>query len=195
MLVWNTKIHIPNFLFVVFWFLFYSRYPFFHVDLYKIVWLLGKLEVLSQPCGGRSHGRGRHCIPFQNKNRVCARWVLQGGLLLLWLVKHNLSGVLWLLTSQLGHDSLTTSQCPATSYSCSRPPWSHNIIIDLLTWKFCTSIYVLRLRFLYHRRFFYRQHLVFSMVGNPDPLFRLWRPKTSPPHSKMRKNASPQSTH
>ena len=42
----------------------------FYIDLSIIIPLLGKLEVLGPPCGGRSHVRGRHCPTFQNEKRV-----------------------------------------------------------------------------------------------------------------------------
>ena len=63
--------------------LFLSQYPFFHLDLSIILPMSGKLEVLGLPRGGRSHGRGRNCPPFQNEKRVWVRWVLLGGLGLL----------------------------------------------------------------------------------------------------------------
>ena len=61
---------------------FQFQYPF-SFELSIILPFLVKLEVLGPPCGGRSHGWVRYCLPFQNENRVFARLFLQGGLGLL----------------------------------------------------------------------------------------------------------------
>ena len=78
--LWNSKIDIYVFLFVDFRLFFilnihFSSWPFHNSPIF------GKIgDASPPPYGGSLHGQGRHCLPFQNENRVCTRWFLQCGL-------------------------------------------------------------------------------------------------------------------
>ena len=59
--------------------IFCCQYPFFYPVFSINLPFLVNQEVWGPPCGERSCGNGRPCLPPQNKGRVFARSFMQGG--------------------------------------------------------------------------------------------------------------------